>query len=471
MLPIFIRSYTYLALNIKNEGFNLKDLIITIKTRISNIVNEFKKRWPKWSMPTKLSIIMGAISILITVIIYIEGKINSVSNDALQEERYNTLIKKIEEVNEKNPGLFWNIDGLIYTDDKEVEKLINDLLDQVSKEDYKSAIEQIETGLVLTMNPLDKMNFFIIAGEIHYVSGSYEKAKEYHHLALKILERDDLPNRFSDKRQIIELQIYINLARDYNGMGLKELALSYYLEAEKIGVEINNESALAIVMGNLGVLDLESGRYKDAKDRIEKALLINKKLGNYPETVDNLVNLSGIVFYLGDLEKSKEYLEMALEISNKYNYRYGKLMTLINNGSVEFAQGNMGVSLSNFQESLKLSRELGAKKGEIDSLQNIAVIYTVLKKWEEAIIFANEALDISKKSGITYSEVALQIVLGNIYIKTGELEKAMIISNDSLELSRKIGYKQKEIINLLIIANIYSEQKDLTKSFEFIIKH
>ena len=152
-------------------------------------------------------------------------------------------------------------------------------------------------------------------GVVHHKLGDFEKAKEYHELALSITQKKLGPEN-------------VQVATSYNNLGLvhsklgdfekakeyHELALSIY--QKKLGPE---NVDVATSYNNLGLVHDKLGDFEKAKEYHELALSIRqKKLGPKNVEVAASYNNLGLVHHkLGDFEKAKEYNELSLRIGQK----------------------------------------------------------------------------------------------------------------------------------------------------------
>ena len=152
-------------------------------------------------------------------------------------------------------------------------------------------------------------------GRVHNKLGDFEKAKEYHELALSITQKKlGLEN--------VEVAVsYSNLGLVHDKLGDFEKAKEYHelalsITRKKLGPE-NVEVAASY--NNLGLVHDKLGDFEKAKEYYELALSITqKKLG--PENVEvaaSYNNLGLVHNKLGDFEKAKEYHELALSITEK----------------------------------------------------------------------------------------------------------------------------------------------------------
>ena len=134
------------------------------------------------------------------------------------------------------------------------------------------------------------------------------------------------------------------------------------------------------ILGNMGSIYVSLGRHYEAISHYQKALLIQKNIGN----------------------------------------KRGEAITLGNLGATYQSLFQFEESISYYNQSLEISRNIGDKRGEGIDLGNLGWSYLRLEKFKEAEACLNEAINICKEvcppaAGAFYGSMGLlQATQGNI---------------------------------------------------------
>ncbi|MCP6133366.1 tetratricopeptide repeat protein, partial [Klebsiella pneumoniae] len=107
-----------------------------------------------------------------------------------------------------------------------------------------------------------------------------------------------------------------NDPRVLNAYALAQMDQGKIDEAEKIFIEVikisSDDDINDKVIGNLGVLYKNSGRYKEAIDNLERAIRLARKLNSHIEIVNHLNNLGACYHNVGRQDEAINTLEEAL---------------------------------------------------------------------------------------------------------------------------------------------------------------
>jgi len=186
------------------------------------------------------------------------------------------------------------------------------------QEDFQKTLDYYFKALKIGEELGDKVRIAIQLGNIGLVysnQGDYPKALDYYFKALKLDE--ELGNK--------QLQINAlgNIAIVYNDQASKleqsknadsiayreELynkALDYYFKALKIAEELGDKKGVAVNLGNIGSLYIDTKKYKEAEKYLSDALKLDKELGDLNDEMQ-------FEELLSDLYTKTNHYQLALE--------------------------------------------------------------------------------------------------------------------------------------------------------------
>lgn len=327
-------------------------------------------------------------------------------------------------------------------------------------------------------------------GEMDYMTGKMDAAKEYHTQALAI--RKSLAEINPDN-----VEIQCELADSYKFLGEIENDKGNYEEVKKFYLEIlkisqnNNISQdiralkyLSTSYGRLGDVEYSVGNATAAREWFKKAMELRKKLYEaMPEDVMNQKNLSSSYRRLGDLEKdsgnvtaARQWFEKAMEIRKKLaemltenvEAQRGLSVLYIRLGDLEKDSGNLEGERSWYEKAMEIfkrladfmpenveaQRNLSTSYRRLGDLENIAGNTTAAKDWYE------KAMEIFKRLATSMPEnIEAQKNLSASYRRLGNIERAA----GNADAARELYERARDIFqNLADLApNNVQVQKDL----------
>ena len=177
------------------------------------------------------------------------------------------------------------------------------------------------------------------------------------------------------------------------------------------------------------------GRVEEAKDALEEALDIVRKMHERREEERILGHLGSAYRDLGQVEKAKESLEEALVIAREIGDREGECQQLGRLGSVYYVLGHVEDAIERLEEALNVAGEIGDRRYEGYWLHRLGIAYRALGQVERAIESHERALAIALHE---ISEPRVQtrnlLELGKVLLTMGMIEEAQKLCADALDL-------------------------------------
>lgn len=154
---------------------------------------------------------------------------------------------------------------------------------------------------------------YTLLGHVRFETELYKMAIDWYQKAL------DLQRLAKDKRKIAES--LSDLANAYDESKSHDIAEQYYLEAEKLYVELQDDDGLSNVYNNLGDVYKHEEKYDRALWYLQKSEKL-RRVAAEPSELIEVENSLGDVYYAKKefkkaLEKTKDYYERALAIGDK----------------------------------------------------------------------------------------------------------------------------------------------------------
>jgi tetratricopeptide (TPR) repeat protein len=307
----------------------------------------------------------------------------------------------------------------------------------------------------------------MLAGK-HYASASLTlKEKEERIEAIKNLidEYQSLPSTKANKRE--QGSLFERLGVIYYSMGQSIKPIEYFQKALEIDRDIGDRSGEGADLGNLGNAYRNLGQIDKTIEYYQKALNINKDIGNRSGEGADLGNLGLAYADLGEIDKAIEYYQKALEIDRDIGDRSGEGNNLGNLGSAYADLGEIDKAIEYYQKALEIARDIGDRSSEGTWLGNLGSAYYSLGEIDKAIEYYQKALEIDRDIGDRSGEGADLSNLGSTYYILGEIDKAIEYYQKALNINKDIGNRSGEGADLGNLGSAYYSLGQIDKVIEY----
>jgi len=139
-------------------------------------------------------------------------------------------------------------------------------------------------------------------------------------------------------------------------------------------LEIGDQSLIRDSLSNLGNYYLRSNRYVDALNHFQRALVMDREMGDvYGEEIDTC-NAGTALRLQGQANKAIEFHQKALDSARAMGDEHGKGNALSNLGSDHMALGDLDLAEKYFMHHLEIVSRIGDLQGKADALWNKALL-------------------------------------------------------------------------------------------------
>jgi len=284
------------------------------------------------------------------------------------------------------------------------------------------------------------------------------------------------------------------LGRYYQRVGIVDSAANNYRLAANINKQTNQTKDLAISLGNLGGVYLNTGQSDSAIFYLKKALKINKMIEsdegqffNYlnlsiieeDNAVDNTLNalkyaektknqrfisycqsqLGVLYLYQGVYQESEKYLKKALITFDELDDYGSKASQYVNLGKLYNERDNdFQKAISYYQKAVINYDKVKNNRDKSTALANIGRNYIKLSVLDSAQIYLNESLILSNETEYIQEKGRIYANLGEIALNKNLLSRAKKNILEALKISQKGQFLEDESDALLLLSDIYSKQ-------------
>jgi tetratricopeptide (TPR) repeat protein len=297
-----------------------------------------------------------------------EGIVEVIPDDLFDYIENILKMEKIARETSIRTGAAWYVDGIPYSDNIEIIECFGKISKYLQEGNYLKAIEEVEKGLILTMAPMKRLAFLLIAGNCYYTLGVraetmdwLREAENRYTEALKISEREKVKEIYKEDAIKGRATVLGNIGFIYKTKGDLENAQKYYEEALKICREIGDKEGEATQLGNIGTIYLAKGDYKNVLNYSSEALKIDREIGNKQGEAGDLGFIGIIYSVKGESKNALKCHEETLKIHREIGDKQGEADDLIFIEPIYKAKGNLEKAQKCHEERLKIERELYAR--------------------------------------------------------------------------------------------------------------
>ena len=201
--------------------------------------------------------------------------------------------------------------------------------------------------------------------------------------------------------------------------------IAWYQVLLNAAQQFDNQVAIGIALGGLGLAWADLGKSGQAKDYFEQALVIAHDINDRRGESVALGSLGNVWKALGEPRKAIEYLEQSLVIGREIGDRRNEGNTLGNLGNAWAALGEHSKSIDYYEQQLVIVREIGDRRGEGSALCNLGNAWAGLGKPSKAIDYNEQALVIFREIGDRRDEGNVLVIFALVYHRIGETVEAI----------------------------------------------
>ncbi|HWT01783.1 MAG TPA: CHAT domain-containing protein [Pyrinomonadaceae bacterium] len=192
----------------------------------------------------------------------------------------------------------------------------------------------------------------------------------------------------------------------YQALGEYGKALDHYNRALALQKKVGDKSGQAETLNNLGALYDHFGEYDRALDSLEQTWNLARQAGAKKTEAIAVHDIAALLKHTGDTERSQKTYEIALQLRRE-------AATLNNLGMVYLARGENAKALEAVQHALTIYRRSGDKRGEAAALVGMGSIHEALSDAPKALDFNQQAIPLLRAVGEESGQVsALENLMG-----------------------------------------------------------
>lgn len=289
---------------------------------------------------------------------------------------------------------------------------------------------------------------FSIQGDFEEQKNNFQKIE----FSLLGVDNDTLNALFFTKR-----------AAFYRQGGSVNKAITYYLKAENIYLDLKQDDKLSAILFNHSKAHTSKYEFEKAINLCEESLEIAKQLVDKSSQA-RAYNQIGINYdYQDKFDEAILYYQKALTLYLELENKLGMANAYNNLGVMYDLKGDLDQALNYYNRSLLIEKELGNKQGIAGSKVNLGLIYQAKKEWVESEKSFKDAGELYKSIDDNLGLSVCFVNLADFYKEKKDYKLAIYYAQKSIKLAKELGDVRQLIENHEKIISIYKAVEDFEK--------
>ena len=240
-------------------------------------------------------------------------------------------------------------------------------------------------------------------------------------------------------------------------------------EALEIGTAQGNINVMARSNALIGLVQFNTGNYRESLSSWENALEQFDSLGNKMEVGTMLTNIGVIYKNWGDYQKATEYYQQNLDLQEELGDTLQIARALSNMGNIYYYVGvDFQKALEYYKQSLEYFQLFDNPLNIADAYNNIGLVYREMNDFGEALVNFRHALRLFEQVDFKPGIATSQNHMGNIYLEGGNYNDALRYSQNALRINREIGNRKEMASNMRDIGRVYLALKNYDEALSYL---
>jgi len=378
----------------------------------------------------------------------------------------------------------------------DIHKAIGDLYQHIG--DYDQAMDHYHQALNQALNSEQGADYSRLIGQVWRQKGDATRARHWLEEAL-----DEIAKGHTEVSEIVRGRIYADMGYFYMRTGdhihaerwsrdavaileqtkeLSDLARSlnalggaYYSQhrwrqasqqverALEIQRQIGDQMGIVISLNNLGILYTVDCEWDKATDAFNKAIVMCKEMGALEMTLSHAHNnVAFIYLHQGKFELAETHLTQSLAVKSQSESLLAVPESLNNMGLGRLLAGNLSEAETYLQESIDLCRKHDQKEFLVEALRYWADVKLAAADYKEAAKIAQQAVTLAHEINSRVNEGAALRIIARIQLQEGNLQQSRLAAQTSLNILTEINHAYEAARSQIVLAELALAEQNLT---------
>ena len=365
--------------------------------------------------------------------------------------------------------LVWNFTEANVPEEDSIDYLNRQAEDKILLSKYDDAItlglKALGLSDTLSYQP-GKAKSLQILGIAYRFKGNFSQSLNYYLQSARIYGR--LNNESSIAEVYLDLGVLYQREKAYN----KSISyLEQYVDIKQQDIEADQE-LLSNVLESIAYAYTKLRNYEEAKRRYVQSLEIQQGLNNQRRVSNILNRLTNIEEETENYKEALTYSNLLLQIAQIENNTVDQVLHLNNLAYLNKRLGDERKTFELLSQSLNLSE---TRKAQLTPEQNIllllntGVVYTGLKSYSKSKEFFEKALKIAEKDNLEKEKArTLNYLAGNYYV-SGNNTQAYSTVNQAIQIAEAINAQDILVTSYYLLSSIYDRDRN-SKRAQFYLQ-
>jgi signal transduction histidine kinase len=267
-----------------------------------------------------------------------------------------------------------------------------------------------------------------------------------------------------------EAAILNNLGMIYHNEGKFDLGLDYYARSLKIRLEINDKVGIAGSYNNMANCYTDKGNYALAIQRLYDGLLIRESLNDSLAIANSYANIAGVYYLLKKLDDAILYGQKALDLQKLIGDKEGQIQSEVALGGVCYERGDYLGALNYFLMA-KANAEITNNPGNLAVAEtNLGEVYNALNKPDSAIFYLENALKFALRIDDAQGAGICELGIGRALILQNKVKQGILRLEKGYKVAKEIDNKLHSYEGAMYLAEAYEKTGNRDKEIYYLKK-
>jgi DNA-binding SARP family transcriptional activator/Tfp pilus assembly protein PilF len=265
---------------------------------------------------------------------------------------------------------------------------------------------------------------------LHYLRGDFDGTVALAQRALDVATATGLSSEIAAG--------LMNKATALRNTGHYRQAIERYQRAAAIYEELDDQARLADCLNRLGGALIFTGDYAQARSAMERSLAICRQLDDRQGISYALINLAAVYYYQGQLVSARDAARKALNVARAVGEPSAEWFALGNLGQSILDQGFPARAIPLFRRALEMAQEVGDRSASPEVLYQLGRTHYFLDHLERAQEALEQALEVAGDS-LAHQIPPIHAYLAQVHQAAGRREEALTQARAGLEVAQELG--------------------------------
>jgi len=237
-------------------------------------------------------------------------------------------------------------------------------------------------------------------------------------------------------------------------------------QAETLYTALNNIEGANEVARQRGILFRELGKYDDARAQFQRALDQARTIGNEPQQVSALIQLSFLSYREGATAKAQDYAKQALDLAEQKHLENLATAGLIELGNASDGRGDLGEAERYFKLAIESARANKARLSEARATMNLGLVYVRQLRTDEGLALAQQALSFFQQGNYRTDISACLTTIGRANRRKGDYQAAHKAFQQKLQLAQDANEEPQIALSYGEIGAVLLEEERYPEAVE-----